>query len=301
MPQRYQNRTLAAYAMHGRAVDEVVDYPQFFEWLSTLTAASRIVDTPDGIIAIASIREEDGRFVLRLVTGTRGETPLFFDVVSGAERDADLDDEREIVANATSAVVHPRSRFFVIERRRPGVAVDLVEVLLTRLGRRQFGSSFSFSLTPVVTEEFVAELDQFERIRRTEIELTRPNFDWGDNAARLAELAGESNAETMSVAATASRGGALAKDSGIVADAKELAEHRIGPVKNIRVIGRRVGESVERIVSFTAHIVRRVIPLPTSATPGEKRAIVEGAAADFVESLASTATSAAGTGDSVQA
>src|SRR4051812_22658305 len=87
MAARMVVRRLVAYAMHGRTTTGVIDYPQYFAFLAGLSYEERRQTRGDRFAAIAAITQsDDGRYVLRFVSGTPGAPPLLFDIDTGEER-----------------------------------------------------------------------------------------------------------------------------------------------------------------------------------------------------------------------
>lgn len=116
--------------------------------------------------------------------------------------------------------------------------------------------------------------------------LSRPNFNWGDNAADLTDYADDSNADDVEVAMSALRGESLAKDHGIVGDILNVAKVVIGPVKNLRIVGRREGEAKETAVSLKRHQEKRSFPAPDGTDPRTERESFEVVAKAFVNEVA---------------
>lgn len=285
MPSNTVSRRLVAYAIHGRSDAGVLDYGDFFATLAQLSFDQRRMTTGEQFAAIAEVTPRDDAYVLRFVTGTPGVAPVLFDTATGRERLGDLS-RSEIVAASVIAVVNPFTRGFVLERRRPGVPVATIERLLTRIGRdSKYGSTLTISLTPVPSESFLEELDDFERVRRAEVVLARPNFDWSDQAAVIAAYGDESNAASIELAATAGRGDSLDKSNGLLADIRALASRPINALKNVRVIGRKQGEATETSASLEQHVMRRDVLLPRGASNQTQEEQVAAEAADFLDEL----------------
>jgi hypothetical protein len=149
----------------------------------------------------------------------------------------------------------------------------------------------TISLTPVPSESFLVELDDFERVRRAEVILSRPNFDWTDQAALIAGYGDESNAATIEVAATAGRGDSLDKTHGVLADIREMATHPISALKNVRVTGRKTGETAETSASLEQHVVKRDVLVDRAAAPAARDEAVLAEATRFLTDLPVSADS----------
>ncbi|MGR6524124.1 hypothetical protein ACU5JM_21015 [Rhodococcus erythropolis] len=263
-----------------------MDYPEFFAMLASLPFATRRMTLHDQITAIASLKEtDDGTYVLRVVTGTRGTAPILFDLETGKERLGQLN-RTEIVAASTVVAVNPRTRAVAVERRRPGVPLSSLEKLFSSLGREHGYEQLTIALTPVAGESFLEELQEFERIRRAEVLLTRPNYDWTTNATALVgDLGAASDADVMEVAASASRGQSLRKDGGIVQDIKNFISRPINGLKNVKIIGRKSGGTTESTLSLERHQIREEVTTSRDLEEDEREVMVMDRALQFVDTL----------------
>ncbi len=286
MPPRTVTRSLLAYAIHGHTRDGVLDYPEFFAMLASLPFAVRRMTLRDQVTAIASLKETDGgSFVLRVVTGTQGTAPMFFDLETGKERIGPLN-KTEIVAASTVVAVNPYTRAVVVERRRPGVPLESLEKLFSSVGREHGYDQLTIALTPVAGESFLDELEEFERIRRAEVLLTRPNFDWTTNATALVgDLGAASDADVMEVAASASRGQSLRKDGGIVQDIKNFVTRPINGLKNVKIFGRKSGGATELTLSLERHQLREDVTLSRDLEEEAREEQVMDRALNFVDTV----------------
>lgn len=279
------SRRFAAYALHGHSGLAVVDYAAFLERLSRMPYAARVRTIGDRTVILASIAGlQESMYLLRLVEGRPGEPPLLFDAETGAERFGEVG-ATEFVASSALVLVNANSRVVVYERRRPGVPVADFERALSQIGRDAGLVNATFSLTPILSEDFLSELDDFERIRRAEVSVVRPNHSWTDSAEQLAELAGQSNASEMEIVATASRGQSLSLSAGIVKDIRDFASRSISAIKDARVFGRRRGTADESTLTFSKHQRRTDVRVdPTLDAPQREEEATAGAVG-FLRSL----------------
>lgn len=208
-----------------------------------------------------------------------------FDLETGKERVGSLG-RTEIVATSAIVAVNPRTRAVVVERRRPGVPLSTVEKLFSHLGREHGYEQLTVALTPVAGESFLDELEEFERIRRAEVLLTRPNFDWTTNATALVgDLGAESDADVMEVAASASRGQSLRKDGGIIQDIKNFIARPINGLKNVKILGRKAGGATESTLSLERHQLREEVTFSRELDEAAREEEVVDRALSFVASV----------------
>lgn len=281
---RKQARSILAYSLHGRTKDGVVDYLAYFQALYRAPAPSRQTSVGDQLIAVSQMSSVGSTWLMRFVSGDANTAPMFFDPRTGEETTAEL--SGQILASAVWMMVDPTSRYVAIERKRPGVPVSVIAQALSHFSAElNLADSRSvFDLNPIPAPSFVTELERFERIRQASVVVARPNYDWTDNATRLTEYAAASDGQTAETSISAGRGESLSKTTGIIEDIRRLASRAIGPIKNLRVTGRREGEQKETSVSLARHQERAFYNPPTDESLSEQRA----AFADAAQSLLST-------------
>ena len=281
-------RTLTAYIIHARSRDGVIDYVDFFTRLAALDYSQRQVTRAQEAVAIPLAQQSDDKFVFRVVVGVPGAAPVLFDVATGRSRLGRVR-ATEFVESSSVVVVDPTRRVVVIERRRPGVPIPTLERLLSRLGRTLgAGPGLTVSLTPIPSESFLAEIEGLARIRRAEVSVARPNYDWTDAAAKIAALGAESNAADMELVATAPRGESLAPNAGVMADVRSLAQRAITPIRDARITGRRSDQGREVTVSLDKHVQKKDAIIPPGLEPQDQEAAVVEQALTFADEVAVT-------------
>jgi hypothetical protein len=129
----------------------------------------------------------------------------------------------------------------------------------------------TFDLNPIPSEGFLADIERYERIRQATVSIAEPNYSWSDNANALTNYADESDGATVDLTITAPRAGSLATTKGIVADIKQLAVKRIGPLKNVKIRGRRANEKKETTTSLEKHQERTSYELTPDETLSDQR------------------------------
>lgn len=285
---RQQERTMFAYSLHGRTSEGVIDYQNFFSGLSRVPAPLRQTSVGTELVAITYMSRSRGGWLMRFLAGEQDMPALFYDPDTG-EESLSTPDGRRFAANANWVYVDLTGRVAAIERRRPGVAVGVMARALSHLGSELgiAGGRVTFDLNPVVAKTFSDAVEDFERIRQASIVLARPNFNWADNAGDLTGYADESNADDVEVAMSARRGESLSKDHGIISDILNVTKAVLGPVKNLRVVGRRTGETKETAISLKRHQEKRSFPVPTVPNLQAEREGFEQTAAEFVRDVAS--------------
>jgi hypothetical protein len=262
----------------------VVDYVAFFAALAGIEPQARQTGVGDEIVAITAMTATTTGWSVRFVSGTQGLPPLFYDPETGTESTADIGGR--IVATATWAFIDAAKRLAAIDVHRPGVPVAVMAKAIAHLGRELgLAAGLTISLNPVPSPSFLAELDRFDRIRQAAIVLERPNYNWYDSATELAGYAGDSDAATLEVEASAERGRSLSTESGIVPDVRALAASSVGPVKNLRVTGTRAGESRETTLSLASHQEKRFVPVQRDTSPSVERDLLQAAASEFLTEL----------------
>lgn len=266
-----ETRSAYAYVIHGRGRRGPIDYEDFFRRLAAVPALSRQIGVGDEVVALtAAVGLGDGSWALRFVAGLSGAPPLFYDPATGEETYGST--SAGFVARASWAVVSPRTRIAITERRRPGVAPSLMARALSHLGRQlNLEEQLSMEWLPIVSESFLDELERYERIRRAAVTVSRPNYNWADSATELTNYADESNADDVELQLSARRGESLEKQKGIISDIRAMVRNRFSPLKNLKIVGRRSGEQRETALSLNRYQERAFFDVPSDADPATER------------------------------
>lgn len=280
-------RNFRAFTLHGHGSNnDVINYVAFMDALREIPAVSRQARAGDEVVAVAQVFEEEGVWFLRCVRGREGELPLYYDVATGQEREGDVR-KNEVLAGAALFAFDPATRFVVAEQRRPGVGAIELARALSRIGRQAgFDSRLTITLTPVVrSEDFESELGEYERIKAVSVVVTRPNYDWDDNAVELTELASESNAGKAELTMTASRGQSLERHSGIIQQVRDLLASARTPVQDVKLTGRRAGSSQDTSVRLGKHAEKAEVQLPEAGATADREGFLRLGARSFLDRL----------------
>lgn len=285
-PTRTRQTGLYAYSWHGRGPEGPVNYADYLRALATVPAVQRQTVVGEETVAVTLMEAIGTRWALRFVSGREGLPPLFYDPETGEESREDIG--TRFVASSSWAFIDAGRRLAAIERRRPGVSANTMARAMSHLGRELLNyEQLTMSLNPVTSKTFLDELQRFERVRQAAVVVSRPNYDWTDNATSLTQYAAESEAGKAEVAMSAERGASLSKESGIVRDIENLTRQPIGPLHNLRVTGTRQGDSRETTLSLTRHQERRFVALPQVSTPFEERTALEASGLAMLDGIES--------------
>ena len=152
-------------------------------------------------------------------------------------------------------MVDPARRRAVVEYNHRGAKASHIAQVLERFGREIYRlPNLEFDFAPHISEEFIEAIERFGRIRLATARLVRPNPGWDEHYASFMGLATDSEARTIEVEVTASRGGSLSSARGLVAHVKRLARERFPSLKSARVEGYREGENQPATVSLQNHV-----------------------------------------------
>lgn len=271
MARKPITRNVLAYSLHGRMGSVVVDYPDFFRRLAEVEPIERQTSVGSNLVAVSSMVSTGQAWLLRVVSGDEASAPVFFNPVTGEEAEAAMNGQ--ILANAAWVLINPTTRHVAVEQKRPGVSTAVIASLLGHLSKEHglTPKRATFNLNPIASEGFLADLERYDRIRQATVSVAEPNYSWKDQATKLTNYAADSDGETAEVTITAPRKGMLSTTSGIVADIKALARKRIGPLKNVKVTGRRDGEAKETTTSLKKHQERTSYEVGPDDTLGDQR------------------------------
>lgn len=288
-------RALYAYSIHGRGSSgEVIDYVALMEVLAEASSIlRRATINQEEVVLLRDVQRNGQVWELRFLSGSNQESLTLFDIENDQERD-DPRSAGEIVVRPTFLYLNPETRFVVLERHRQGLSPSEIARALGIIGTAiGFDDDLVVDLNPVTAESFLEELEQFDRIRQASVTVARPNYDWTENANALTAYAEESDGQTAELEISASRGGSLAKDRGIVQDIRELVRHAIGPLKKVKIVGRHTDETRERTLSLASHQERQFVPIDRNATVEHQHAQVVQGAEEFLNRLVEHAAASA--------
>ncbi len=285
MPKTSTNRTVLAYSLHGRIRSDVIDYSDFFARLAEVDRLRRQTSVGSDLVAITEIQPVEQAWLLRFVTGEEGASALLYNPRSGEELVGDLGGN--MLAAGAWVLLDPVRRFVAVEQRRPGVSINVMTRTLGHLGVELgiLPDRATFDFNPITAPSFIRELDTFARIREASVSVARPNYDWDDSATTLTDYADESDGAEAELTIKAPRGGSLARSNGIVADVKQLVARPIGPLKNLKIRGKREGEQRESTMTLARHQERTSFAVSPGDAPAVERDAFLAAGADLLDRL----------------
>lgn len=280
-PREFRTRTIAAYSIHGRTREGIIDYSDFFERvLDTPPSLRRQEDIVGQVVSVtAAERLSGGLLAIRLVSGDEFNVPTLLDE-SG--REELLDRRAGTYVNGTWMVVNPENRLVAIESKRPGVGVVLIERYFEVLGRHLGYSSLRIDLNPASTDEFDAEVRNLATVKKVAVSVNQPNLDWTDDHNAIHDYAAQSGARTAKVEMTAGRGDSLSVDRGIVQDVLGLSRKMISSLKNVIVTGTAPGDAGEKTINLNRFQKKSSVSVRRGADPQEELLSLEDAARALV-------------------
>ncbi|MEV6797204.1 hypothetical protein AB0M91_02530 [Micromonospora rifamycinica] len=242
--------------MHGRTPRSLLNYDGFFRWLANLPYAdTEAAVAQDQVIAVTAATIEGDLIHFRFVSGNPREIPLLFDRQTGATMEARTPDNTWL-AEATRVSVMPQDRLIFIENRRRGVSATSLERYFFRISTNRGYGPVDLDLDPLPALSLEREILDLSRIKEASIVVNRPNVDWNDASDVLSELAGDSKGKDAAVVIHAPRGESLSKEEGIISVIIGNIRRRLPNVRDMRVVGRREGETTDHTVSLQRHQLR---------------------------------------------
>lgn len=280
-------RTLALFVMHARDREDVINYDDFFTWISLLPEAStRIQVRTDLVFVISQVLRHGGKYAFSFVSGDPDEIPLFFNEESGQVEEG-ARERSTWPARQTQVMVDPDSRFVAIELRRAGVGSSNLERYFRLLAmERDYSQNLVFDLSAQPSPSFEEELDRYVRIREASVTISRPNTDWYDAEDAVAELADISGGHTAAVTVNAARGESLNKNEGLLAVIRGHVRRSYTSIANARVVGLKAGDRQESSLSLARHQLKRQIEVPSREETPYQRAFISDRAASFIDEAA---------------
>ncbi len=187
-------------------------------------------------------------------------------------------------ATRTCGVFHPENKTCAIEYLRSGPKMlDFMEVLSEECVAVTGMQGAQFALMPIIEENFLKEIDHFERIRQVRVIFQRPNPGWPDIGILSDELEGSGDAKRELVL-TAPRSGSIQKNKGLVKYIKSFIKSGASSVYNVVISGNRPGDAGETQVSSEKSAAKHIASLPvTDEEPVYRRSFIA-VAAPFLSS-----------------
>lgn len=187
-------------------------------------------------------------------------------------------------ATRTCGIFHPESKTCAIEYLRSGPKMlDFMEVLSEECVAVTGMQGAQFALTPIIEENFLKEIDQFERIRQVRVIFQRPNPGWGDVGILSNALEGSGDAK-REVVLTAPRSGSILKNQGVIKFIKTVIKSGTSSISNVVVAGNRPGDAGETQVSSEKSAAKHIASLPVTDEEAVYRRSFIAAAAPFLNS-----------------
>jgi hypothetical protein len=288
-------RQIRAYVMHGRLreriggrlSDHLLDYSEFFQRLAELPSAQTEVTIAPGLaIAVATTSHERDFVHFRFISGNPEDFPLIFNRETGRTLET-RPPENSWLAFPTRVSVVPDNRLILIEYRRRGVSATNLERYFESISDVMgYPGHVQLDLDPLPAPSLEREILELARIREASLIVNRPNTDWNDASDALSDLAGSSGGKDAEVVVHAPRGESLNREEGIVPLILTHIRRGLSNVKNLRVVGRRRGEEVDRTVSLAKHQMRTTAAVDDNAPLLEQETEVHAAMRDLAEQAA---------------
>lgn len=275
-------KKIELFMVHGLEQRVPLDYEEFFERLAQLPPSERsIMLDDDSVVGVTSPRREDDVFHFQAYTGTRNESPIILNLISGETSELALGAER-VQVYPTHVGLDLSTRLAGVEYNQRGPKFLSIARALELIGGARLGLvGFEFHFAPVVSADFVDQVKEFERIRIVSLSIERPNASWNDSyEAALRSLAARSNARIVNVEAHAARGDQIALDDGLVETVTRMAQTQDPALRNAKVVGTREGETQETNISLNKHVEHirvnvDVLPSGNVSTPAIETQIGE--------------------------
>lgn len=285
-------RKVYAYELHGHDSSGPMDYQEFFTGLAALeprTRSHKLKDDSDQVIAIPEIRRSGTRFRLRFVSGREGDPAIFYDLRTGAEREA-APRKNEMSVHSSWLVLDAESRIVAQERRRPGIPLaDIVDALIAIGNEHELVENPTLSLHPVVSESFSEGVDELVRITSASVVVSEPNQAWTKQVnSIIEELGKESHGGSAELKVASRPKESLEKNSGIVGEIKGMVQNAFSSLRSAKVIGFRAGEEDPTTVSTRKHAQSKEVHIPEGASREQEQEALLSGADRYVEELAVT-------------
>lgn len=285
MSKKMIRRALRLLSVHARDGEELIDYSKFFEGLASEKRINRYVCNIEGTMtAYSQVQHLDnGLIAFLFASGDTDDKLSYFDLEDKIQKS--VDQKNGFYSTPVWLIVSPTQRFMVKEIRRPGVSDSALETYFEHYSRDRLGYAHPrFSLNPVPDRHFIETLNRLEIIKKVDVTLNRPNYDWGDSESRITAMAEESGASTATLSMTAGAKQSLEKHKGIVRDVINIISSGLrGPIKNIVVKGNRTADAPVQTLNEKNYQRQAVTSFPSEASREEQFDRLRSAGAQLIE------------------
>ena len=305
MAQRKSSVVLNLYSINARQRDELLAYGDFFSQLASIDSADTVRSVPGGLsyaidldelIPSGGVGERSGSrtFVGRVIAGSPGEVPLYFDYKTG-ETEEGATPAGKWLAQVSRIVVRisASERYVAMDSRRTGVTISKLSRYLAELAEQVTSANVvEFDMLPVQSGSLRAEIESFQRIRQASAIISRPNFDWNDMSDQLSGLIDESGGHEGEATVRAGRGESLQKASGIVRSILDSIDSSVHAVRKFKVMGTKQHSDRETTITSEKHQRRAFARVDWSLPPGDVDATLFEAGMELIDETVDAAASA---------
>lgn len=260
-------RRVQAYAIHAHSKNFEGDYENLFARVEAIEKRERLVLFGSIAVAMPDVQRVGDNIFLTFTEGEVGLQPMILDTLTGETREEELE-RNEILVAAAHALVNPAKRRILIEYVRTGAKAEAmartIEKLLSERGLNDIRVDFS----PVIEENFIKEIDRFDRIRMASLTLIKPNAGWDDHYTHISDMLQSSGGEKAELSVRAPRGESLNKDAGIVEVIKDVVSDDQPYISDAEIVGVKRGEEAETVVPLKKHVVHSNIAVTREANGG---------------------------------
>lgn len=249
------SRKLENFVMHAHVGDTALaDYDELVTYWEEIPAQERIAEVRNDVLILPRLWRL-GTALAFVVYQGEDVAPLIYNAADGSEHLIELE-EGELVVERSYGILDPLSRKVVIMYNHYGAKAKDIAVLLQTFARRRDEWGFlDLEFAPIIGEDFIDEIDRFERVRVSSARFVRPNQDWTDFEDHFTQMAQDSNGRMLEVSVTASRNGDLNRNTGILGFIRRLLGTDYPNLKNASITGTREDEAAETTI-WSSNFIR---------------------------------------------
>lgn len=260
-------RKVQAYAIHAHGKHFKGDYEDLFSRLQAINKRERLVLFGSIAVAIPEVQRVGDNISLTFTEGEVGLQPMILDTLTGETRDEELA-RNEILVSAAHALINPGKRRILVEYVRAGAKAEVMARTIEKLLSTSGFDDIRVDFAPIIEENFIKEIDRFDRIRVASLTLIKPNAGWDDHYTHISDMLQNSGGEKAELSVRAARGESLNKDDGIVEVIKDVVSDHQPYISDAEIVGTKEGEETETVVPLKKHVVHRNIAVPREANGG---------------------------------
>lgn len=257
---------LSEYVLHGHHKDKSqFNYAEMLETLASKPSQERIVEQKDSegrikrSVVIEAIVYSSPMWLVEFVQVDGVENVEIWNPSEGVRiRSVDLPGQ---IAKRGWILLDPEGRRLHHSRSKNHIPLSEMMSYLEEVAQAKYRANLSLKFTPAIDESFMESVLAYDIIRKLNITILEPNYDWFD-ANDLKAQAQPSDASKVAIEYEAAHGGTLNKNAGVVPSLTAEVKKETPSISGIKAEVRNEGDAGTTTLSDKNSLKKRLISIP---------------------------------------